>query len=755
MTTNLATRTLTVALLGNPNVGKSTLFNALAGVRQRVGNYPGVTVDKKIGRLTVDGQPFDVVDLPGTYSLAPRSPDEMVAVDVLLGRRSDVAPPDAVICIVDASNLERNLYLASQVLELGLPTVLALNMIDVARARGVQIDIQQLSRRLGVPVVELAAHRREGLDRLKHALAHVSQTSAPQPLSPLPEAVAVEVVQLSEQLNANSSAREETRQTLPRYLVERLLIDAGGYTEQVLLADVAQWTNRAAVESELAAARSRLREVGCPVPAIEPISRYAWIGRTLDGVIRRPSQTPKSKGDVLDRLLTHKWWGVLIFVALMVVIFQSVFSWAVPAMDLIDGGVGWVSGHLERLLAEGPLASLLIDGVLAGVGGVLVFLPQIFILFFFLALLEDCGYMARAAFLMDKLMVHVGLSGKSFVPLLSSFACAIPGIMATRVIENPRDRLTTILVAPLMSCSARLPVYTLLIAAFIPQRALLSGWVGLQGLVMASMYLLGILTAVVVALLLKRTLLRGPTPPLVMELPAYKWPSPANVLYRMGERGWAFVRRAGTLILAVSILVWAGLYFPRDSEQVEAPLAPQTQALTAKAESLAEDDPQRAEIEDELRELQNQIDAAYVRDSYLGRVGRAIEPVFHPLGWDWKIGCAVIASFPAREVVVAVLGVIYELGSEVDPGDEESQTRMTAALRSATWEGSNRPVFTIPVALSIMVFFALCAQCAATLVVMRRETNSWRWPLFAFTYMTTLAYLGALITYQVGSRIAG
>jgi ferrous iron transport protein B len=401
---------------------------------------------------------------------------------------------------------------------------------------------------------------------------------------------------------------------------------------------------------------------------------------------------------------------------------------------------------------EGPLQSLLVDGVIGGVGSVLIFLPQIVFLFFFLAVLEDCGYMARAAYLMDKLMVRVGLSGKSFIPLLSSFACAIPGVMATRVIENRRDRLTTILVAPLMSCSARLPVYAILIGAFIPATTVL-GFLPLQGLTLFAMYVLGMVVAAGVALLLKRTLLRGPTPPFVMELPTYKWPSLRNVLQRIGERVWSFVYRAGTLIFAVSVLIWAATYYPRNSAEVAEVLSPRRDALAAELEQLPSDSPRHASVTSQLTEVDNEIAAAYQRDSFLGRAGQWIEPAVRPLGWDWRIGCAAIASFPAREVVMGVLGVIYNLGGDLDVGEQSDQDRLGTRMKAAVWDDTGEPVYNIPVALSIMVFFALCAQCAATLVVISRETNSWRWPIFTFVYMTSLAYLGALLTYQIGMRL--
>ena len=415
-------------------------------------------------------------------------------------------------------------------------------------------------------------------------------------------------------------------------------------------------------------------------------------------------------------------------------------------------------------MPEGALNSLLVKGLLGGVGSVLVFLPQILFLFFFIAVLEDCGYMARAAYLMDKLMVRVGLSGKSFIPLLSSFACAIPGVMATRVIENRRDRLTTILVAPLMSCSARLPVYALLIGAFIPPLYYAHGILSLQGLTLFGMYLIGPITAVVVALLLKKTFLKGPTPPFVMELPPYKMPSARVVLHRMVERGWSFVLRAGTLIVAVAVVVWALLYFPHDPTAVANDLHDRRVSLEHQLTEMgsASADTQRREyLQQELdrfndpKEQVKLADGAYQRQSLLGRMGRWVEPVVRPLGWDWRLGCAAIASFPAREVVLGTLGVIYNLGNYDDLDEEEGQTQLQHQLRNATWDETGQPVFTVPVALSVMVFFALCAQCAATLVIIKRETNSWRWPIFTFVYMTTLAYIGAFATYQIGTWLSG
>jgi ferrous iron transport protein B len=516
------------------------------------------------------------------------------------------------------------------------------------------------------------------------------------------------------------------------FLIRRLLLDIGGHTERRFGEQFGP-----GVGERVAAARKRLTEAGCPVPAVEARTRYGWIRDAVAGCVTRPTQRPVTWTDRIDRVLTHRVWGTLIFLGLMFVVFQSIFTWARPLMKLIGAGKDLLKDGLLNVLPPGPLTSLLTDGVLEGVGGVVVFLPQILILFAFIAVLEDCGYMARAAFLMDKLMARCGLSGKSFIPLLSSVACAVPGILATRVIENRRDRLATILVAPLMSCSARLPVYVLLIGAFLTV-----GWPWwVPGLTMFAMYAIGLVVAPLVALLLKRTLLRGETPVFVMEMPTYKVPSLRTVLRRMGDAGWAFLRRAGTLILASMVLVWALLYIPwwdGQGQRYEDRIA----AVGADSEE------------------SKAIEAEWKRDSLLGRLGQAIEPAVRPLGWDWRVGVATLASFPAREVVVGTLGIVYRAGKvEADEIREASwadigETGLGRALREARWDGTDWPVFTVPAVLSLLVFFALCCQCASTLVVIQRETRSWRWPAFTFAYMTALAYVAALVVYQVGSRIA-
>jgi len=742
---------ITVALLGNPNTGKSTIFNALARVRQRVGNYPGVTVEKTIGHVEIDGRQYAMVDLPGTYSLAPHSPDEMVTVDVLLGRRTDVAPPNVILAIADASNLERNLYLLSQTLELGTPTVVALNKMDVAAERGVKLDVDGLRERIGVPVIPMQAHRNAGVEELKQALQEAVGTDTVPFENPFPRAFQQEVASIEEEL------ADKSREPLPRFLIRRLLLDSGEYLESADLPGV-----DARIMISVRAARKRLSAAGYPVPAVEAMARYDWAAKVLDGVMTQPARHKTTLSDYIDRLLTHKVLGYVIFAVLMVVVFQSIFSWAAPIMNAIEHAVGRLGDVIMAAMPAGALRSLLVDGIIEGAGSVLAFLPQILILFMFIALLEDCGYMSRAAYLMDQPMSRIGLSGKSFIPLLSSFACAVPGIMATRVIGNRRDRIVTILVAPLMSCSARLPIYALMIAAFIPDVRYLRGWIGLQGITMFAMYLIGITTAVFIALIFKRTVLKGKTPPFVMELPGYKIPSPRTVLSRMVENGWSFLRGAGTLIVAVTVVVWAAGYFPRDpaiEQQIRAASAQERSDLEAglaeieSRDDRATDEDARnrlAALERDLadldRDISNQIAAANIQQSFLGRAGRLIEPAVRPLGWDWRIGCAVIASFPAREVVIGTLSVIYHLGE----GQDQQSESLRETLQSATSPETGQPTFNTPVALSIMVFYALCAQCAATLAMIRRETSSWRWPLFTFAYMTTLAYLGALATYRIG-----
>lgn len=711
-----------IAVIGNPNTGKSTLFNALTGLKQKTANYPGVTVERHTGTIDLDGRQVSLVDLPGTYSLAAQSPDEMIAIDVLLGHVEDLAPPQAILVVLDAANLRRNLFLATQLAELGLPLVLAVNQLDVAKDRGIEIDIGRLAKALDATVVPVIATSGTGLDQLRQALAEALQKPHPPRMVVLPE-----VHQAALDLSARLTAAGHH---LSPYEVERALIDAGGATERRF-----EYATSAEFTAELIERRTRLSPERS-LAAAEAKARYALINRIVDEV---ESRTPPrvTFRDRLDHITNHPLIGPVLFVLIMATVFQAVFSWAAPLMDLIDGATTALSGAARDTLPPGALASLLIDGVISGVGSVVIFLPQILILFAFIIVLEDTGYMPRVAFMIDRLMRLCGLSGQSFIPMLSSFACAVPGIMATRVIPDRRDRLATILAAPFMTCSARLPVYALLIGAFIPERAYAGGWISLKGLVLLALYLLGIVGGIFTAWLMKRTLLRGPTPTFLIELPPYRLPNLRSVLLRLLERGRVFLVRAGTVIFTVAVVIWALAYFPRSGDLAQAFAAKRTHAEA----TLAGD-----RLKERLRNLDNEEAAANLEGSFLGRAGKFVAPVFAPLGWDWKVSAAVIAGFPAREIVVAVLGTIYSVGSEVDETDDA----LIGRLRSATWP-DGRTVFTVPMALGMLIFYVFCLQCVATIVMIRRETNSWGWAGFAWAYMTGIGYVGALLVYQLGS----
>jgi ferrous iron transport protein B len=707
-----ATNSILVALVGNPNTGKTSLFNDLAGMNQRVGNYPGVTVETKKGKCHHRNGSFDLIDLPGTYSLSARSPDEMVAVDVILGQKGPDHKPDLVVTIVDASNLERNLYLTTQVFDLGVPVIIALNMIDVAENLGLKIDVAQLEKNLGVPIVPIQANKGKGIDVLKAKIVETVERSQSCHCLSFPEAFEDEV----------DGLRSHLGDGFPSVLARRLLLDVGGQTERRIIE-----TKGNGIADHLKSARLRLAQAGCGVTSLEARTRYAWIRQAVTGCIERPAQRRRTWTDSIDRVLTNKFWGSLIFLALMFSVFVAIYFGARPIMDLIGEGQKWLMGVVKGQMSPGPLRGLIVDGIIKGVGDIVVFLPQILILFALIALLEDCGYMARAAYLMDRIMSKAGLNGKSFIPLLSSVACAVPGILSARVIENRRDRLATILIAPLMSCSARLPVYILLVGVVTSSESV---WE--QPLWLFGLYLIGLILAPLIALLLKRTLLRGETPAFVMEMPLYKVPSPLLVLRRAWDAGWMFLRRAGTIILATMVIIWALLYFPTTS--------PDGTNYEARIETL-----ENAEKPD--KNAINALKQEWKSQSYLGQAGKAIEPVVRPLGWDWKIGLAVLAAFPAREVAVGTFGIIYGEG-DVDSREETEVKTLSGVLKRTG-------TFTIPVSLSVLVFFALCCQCASTLAVIRRETNSWGWPAFTFVYMTSLAYVGALVSYQVGSWFAG
>jgi len=678
-----------LAIAGNPNSGKTTIFNALTGMRQKVGNYPGVTVEKKTGRFHGShGEPMELLDLPGSYSLQVRSPDEAIARDVLLGRIVDTPRPDAIICVVDASNLERNLYLVAQILEMQIPMVIALNMVDVAEKNGHVFDLAALRDGLGVPVIPMIATKAHGLVALKQA---VSAALIPEPAkyAPMPGVIDYEARLLAGKLDLPPQiAYSEALLLLT--LHDRPSIEAAARDSAVVAA---------VLSSQEKIVAAGLDPVSAPVEA-----RYAWIQSICDNAVCRPGHGHVSSvSDRIDAILTHRILGWVVFLGAMAFMFFCIFFVAQAPMDWIGAGFDylgrWVGGHMP----DGDFRGLLVDGVIAGVGTVIVFLPQILILYFFLGILEDSGYMARAAFIMDRLMSRVGLHGKSFIPMLSSFACAIPGIMATRTIENRKDRLVTMLVAPLMSCSARLPVYSLMIAVLMPVSSSLY-----KAGIMLCMYILGVVAAFAMAWLFKKTLLRSETPMLLMEMPPYHMPVWKSVAIRMWERAGLFLRRAGTVILALSILLWALATYPKSSD----PHASSSDALS---------------------------------QSFAGKMGHGLEPVIAPLGFDWKIGIGLIGSFAAREVFVGTMKSVYN----IETADKEDILSLRDTMgRERRGDGS--PVFTPLVCISLMVFYVLAMQCISTVAVVRRETNSWRWPLFQIGYMTALAWVGSFIVFQGG-----
>ncbi len=691
---------LHVALAGNPNSGKTSIFNGLTGLRHKVANYPGVTVERVEAVMAVPGGRARLVDLPGCYSLAARAEDERIARDVLLGLRAGEPRPDVVLAVVDASNLERNLFFATQLMETGVPLCIALNMVDVAQRSGVPVDALALEQALRVPVVPVIGRTGWNLEALREAVGRARRAEGRTWRFP---AVGEEALGTVRDAVARAGI-------VPSDAVEgeavRLLIDDGEEGGR----------GGAEVAKAVGAARARFQAAGIDAESAEAECRYA-LCNDIARRVRRVAPSPgPSLSERIDRVLTHRVLGPVIYLAIMALMFQAVFAWATPFMGWIETGTEWLGAQVAALLGPGMLTDLLVDGVIAGVGGILVFLPQICLLFLFLTLLEDVGYLARAAFLVDRVMRGVGLHGKAFIPLMSSFACAIPGIMATRTIESRRDRMVTILVAPFMSCSARLPVYLLMTAAFIPER-----W---GSIAIFSMYALSVAVALLAALVLRKTMFRGGASTFILELPRYKLPSAKGVARTVFDRGAVFVKQAGTVILAISIVLWFLAYFPRSEE------------VKARAEArIAAGEPEEEVREEEAGEQ--------VRQSFAGRMGRAIEPAIAPLGFDWKIGIGIIASFAAREVLVSSLGIVYGVG-DVD----ETSTALRDHLREAK-DPRGRP-FTWLTAVSLMVFFVLACQCMSTLAVVKRETNSWRWPLFMFGYMTVLAYLGSLLVYQGG-----
>lgn len=698
-----ASRLLAVA--GNPNSGKTSLFNRLTGLRHRVGNYAGVTVERVEGTMTfADGETRRVVDLPGCYSLSSNAPDERIARDALLGLLPDTHQPDAVLVVVDASNLERNLYFATQMLEVGVPMCIALNMIDVAERHGHKVDAAALEKELGVPVVPVVARTGQNFDKLRESIREARRGERLWRM-PAEAEEALNDLHVAVQACGYLPTESEEAEAL------RLLCHARD--EDPFLARGGDEL-RAAV----AKARARLEAARIDREALESEFRYAL----CEGIVERV-RSDTGEGDTrsaaIDRVVTNRVLGPIIYILIMGLIFESVYTWAGPMMNGIEAATGWLGEQVASLLGPGMFTDLMVNGVLAGVGGIIIFLPQICLLFLFLSILEDCGYLARAAFLVDRVMRGVGLHGRAFIPLMSSFACAIPGIMATRAMEDRKDRLVTMLVAPLISCSARLPVYALMIAAFIPK--------GYRGVTLLSMYVLSVVAALGAAWVLRKTVVKGTPATFMMELPSYKMPAWGHVLRTVAQRGGVFVKQAGTVILAISIILWFLATFPRSDEAVAA------EAKTRIEQGASETD------------TANWAGGEKIRRSYAGRLGRAMEPVIEPLGFDWRIGVGLVTSFAAREVLVSTMGIVFSVGDEVDEESVALRDRLRNAKRPNGTKAYNGLV-----AISLMVFFVLACQCMSTLAVIKRETNTYRWPIFCFVYMTALAWVGSFIVYQGG-----
>ncbi|GDY13777.1 ferrous iron transport protein B [Planctomycetota bacterium] len=673
----------TIALAGNPNAGKTSLFNALTGLRQKVANYAGVTVDKKTGPARTPAGPITVIDLPGTYSLEPVSPDERVAAEVLRGQRTDTPAPDVIIAVIDASNLARNLLLFTQLADLHRPLIVALTMPDVATSLGRPVDPAALARDLGVPVVPVVSYRGQGVSEL---LSAIDRAGIPaQPWSSV----------------AQTPVAADTA-------------DAA----DPVLADIA--------------------------------GRYQWIDRVVEHCVQPGGVSSASVTDRVDAVLMHPVFGLGIFAAIMTGLFLTIFIVADPLMSGCENAVAWLGALATSGLSEGLFKDLIERGVFGGVGSVVVFAPQIALLFILLGLLEDSGYLARAAFLMDRLLSRVGLHGKSFIPLLSSFACAIPGIMSARSIQSPRDRLATILVAPFMSCSARLPVYLLLVGTFFGHW---SQW-GRGGL-MLGLYVLGIAAAAAIAWLFSRTRAAGPSAPFILELPRYQWPKPGNVGLQAWQYTRAFLVRAGTIIFALSILLWAAATFPRPTEaetaartaafeQAWTPPAPQP-AAAEPAAGKAEPPPSPETIK--ATALEQHLAGEALAHSAAGRFGHLVEPLIAPLGFDWKMGVGLVGAFAAREVFVATMGIVYRVG------DSEDDTAPLSDAMTQDRRPDGSPTWTPLVALSMLVWFVLAMQCISTTAVVRRETGGWTWPLIQLVSMNLIAYAACLVIYQGGRAL--
>lgn len=715
-----------VAIAGNPNTGKTTLFNCLTGKTAKVGNYPGITVDRHHGSLRLpDGRDVTIVDVPGTYSLSARSPEERIALEVIAGIGGNPRP-DAVVLVVDATQLARNLYLVLQVIELGLPVVLAVSMVDMLAAKGQRVDCEAVSRALGVAAVPITAAVCAGTEELKSEVAKAIERGREGPLSeapnrwPLSADVEARLEKIACALPKEWDPTGTRRSALARWAL--LSLDEGDEHTEI------PYGLRRAVVDERTAAEAEGRNLEHEV--IE--GRYRWIDAHDVGFHPTGTERVHKRTDKLDKLLLHPVFGFAIFLVSMTVVFQALFSWANPMIDAVELTVSAFGSAVGKILPAGLFHDLVVDGLIGGVGAVLVFLPQILMLFLFIGIMEDTGYMSRVAFLMDRVMRMIGLHGRAFVPMLSGFACAVPAIMATRTMERRRDRLLTMMVVPLMTCSARLPVYTLLIAVMVPVG---SGGTWTQGLLMAGMYLFSTGLALVVAGVLSRTVIRGPRVPLILEMPPYRRPHWPSVLRMLRERALVFVRDAGGVILIASLAVWALLEFPREPDLAR-DFDAERSALVAQAD------------ESGLTKLDAEYAAARLEASYGGRLGHLVEPTIEPLGFDWKMGIGLIGAFAAREVFVSTMGVVYGLG---DAQDEESPMLRDKLRSERRPDGSK--AFTPLVCFSLLVFFALACQCSSTLAMVYRETKTWRWPVFLFTYTLVLAWMASLIVFQGGSLL--
>ena len=700
-------RELKVALVGNPNSGKSTLFNVLTGLNQKIGNFPGVTVEKKEGFTKLpDNRVARVIDLPGTYSFYPKSTDERIVMDALADKTSPVHP-DLIIFVADASNLKRNLLLFSQVADLRIPIIIALNMMDLANQAGVEISVDQLALKLGVQIVAISARKVEGIDQLKTAISQSS--SIPTQFS------SIDVQSLAPELV--HAIRRDLNIQYP-YVALQL----AHQHEQLSFLSAEQNARIEEIKNEFSFHSQQSQ-------ATETIRRYSFINDVLFDTVKLNNDPRKeTMSNRIDNVLTHRVFGFVIFFAILFLIFQSIFAWSEYPMSLIEGFFIWMTNIGHQYLPAGVFSDLLIDGVLAGLSGVLIFIPQIAILFAFISILEDTGYMSRVTFMMDKIMRKVGLSGKSIVPMIGGFACAVPSIMSTRNIENWKDRMITIMVTPLIACSARLPVYTLLISMVVPDQKVW-GFINMQGIALMALYVLSIVSAIIVAWAMKIIIKSRERGYFIMELPVYRMPRWSNVLFTMYKSVKAFVFEAGKIIIAVSIILWVlSSYGPSG----------RFDAIEKKYNSVTFNQKYAPEDLDRLMSSEK------LENSYAGILGKTIEPVIRPLGFDWKIGIALITSFAAREVFVGTMATIYSVEAD-DSNMASVRDKMLAAKNPET----GLPVFTVAVAFSLMVFYAFAMQCISTVAIVYRETKSWTWPAIQFAYMTTLAYIASLIVYQL------